>query len=141
MHQQDRHHRIVTNIIGLGFGHIQIRRCITINLDWTWSINKFCIVDQENSIKVTVVEMRDTVCMLRTDNFSCLRHVGRIEGILDVLAASLCRVVRSETNDSKLLKFGLDDEVLPISMNRVAFIILDEDECVETTDELLIALT
>jgi hypothetical protein len=48
--------------------------------------------------------------------------------------------VRSKTNDSKFLKFGYDGEILPISVNRVAFIILHEDKCVETTYVLLIAM-
>jgi hypothetical protein len=31
------------------------------------------------------------------------------------------------------LKIGYDGEILPISVNRVAFIILHEDKCVKTT--------
>jgi hypothetical protein len=38
------------------------------------------------------------------------------------------------------LKFGYDGEILPISVNRVAFIILDEDKCVKTMYDLLIAM-
>jgi hypothetical protein len=39
------------------------------------------------------------------------------------------------------LKFGCHGKVLPISMNRLAFIIFREDKCVETTYELLIPMT
>jgi hypothetical protein len=54
----------------------------------------------------------------------------------------LCHGVRSKTNDSKFLKFGYDGEILPISVNRVAFIILHEDKCVKQriTYEPLIAM-
>jgi hypothetical protein len=53
----------------------------------------------------------------------------------------LCHGVRgSKTDDSKFLKFGYDGEILPISVNWVAFVILHEDKCVKTTYELLIAM-
>jgi hypothetical protein len=75
--------------------------------------------------------------------FRCIWHVAQVENIINILVAcrGMCHGVQSETDDSKVLKFGCHGKVLPISMNRLAFIIFGEDKCVETTDELLIPMT
>jgi hypothetical protein len=49
--------------------------------------------------------------------------------------------VQSKTDASKVLKFGCHGGVLPISVNRLTFIILREDKCVETAYEMLISMT
>jgi hypothetical protein len=71
--------------------------------------------------------------------FSCTWRKNII-GIL-VVCWGLCHGVQSDTDDSKFLKFSCRGEVLPISVNRLAFIIFSEDKCVETTYELLILMT
>jgi hypothetical protein len=48
--------------------------------------------------------------------------------------------VRSKTNDPKFLELGFDSEVLPVVMNRIAFIVLREDKRVEATYELLVSM-
>jgi hypothetical protein len=70
-------------------------------------------------------------------------HVAQVENIINILVAwrGMCHGVQSKTDESKFLKFSCHGKVLPISMNRLAFIIFHEDKCVETTYELLIPMT
>jgi hypothetical protein len=64
---------IVTISVPFGVGHILIGMCIIIFHDWTCGINKFGIVDQENSVEVIVVKMMYMICMFGTDNSGFLQ--------------------------------------------------------------------
>jgi hypothetical protein len=64
---------IVIVSIRFGVGHILIRMCTIIVLDWTCGINKIGTVDQENSIEVIIVKMMYTICMFGTDNSGFLQ--------------------------------------------------------------------
>jgi vacuolar-type H+-ATPase subunit I/STV1 len=64
---------IVIVSIWFGVGHILIGMCINIFRDWTCGINKFGIVDQENSMEVIDVKMMYTICMFGTDNSGFLQ--------------------------------------------------------------------